>query len=123
MQQNKPTIEEILKYEEFLIEAVLKQSKIEQDPKAKAVLLNLQVLLKSRAIKTFIDYLLIKRFSITAFKKVKEIDEALCELRVLKMNLPYPEHYFMIEQGKKELSQQYTMLALLFGLFGFEWID
>jgi hypothetical protein len=39
------------------------------------------------------------------------------------MNLPYPEHYFMIEQGKKELPQQYTMLALLFGLFGFEWID
>lgn len=123
MQQNKPTIEEILKYEEFLIDAVLKQSKIEQDPKAKTVLLNLQLLLKSRTIKTFIDYLRIKRFSISAFKKVKEIDDALYELRVLKMNLPYPEQYFMIEQGKRERSQQYTLLALLFGLFGFEWID
>lgn len=123
MQQNKPTIEEFLEYEEHLVDAVLKQSKIEQDPKAKTVLLNLQLLLKSRTIKTFIDYLRIKRFSISAFKKVKEIDDALYELRVLKMNLPYPEHYFMIEQGKKELSQQYTMLALLFGLFGFEWID
>lgn len=112
-----------MKYEEFLVDAVLKQSKIEQDPKAKAVLLNLQILLKSRVIKTFIDYLQINQFCISAFKKVQGIDDALDELRVLKMNLPYPEQYFMIEQGKKERFQKYIMLALLMGLFGFEWID
>ena len=117
-----PTIEDILKYEEYLVDAVLRQSKIEQDPKSKAVLLYLQILLKSRAIKTFIDYLQIKQFSLSAFKKVLEIDDALYELRVLKMNLPYPEQYFVLEQSKKERSQKYIMLALLVGPFGFEWI-
>ena len=47
-------------------------------------------------------------------------DDALDELRVMSLNLPYPEEQFAIDQGKTERNKRNIMTVLLFGLFGFE---
>ena len=52
--QKYPTVEDVLKYEDVLIDAVEKQVCAEPNPKSKAILLRLQAILKSRAVKSFI---------------------------------------------------------------------
>ena len=118
-----PNIEELLKYEEDLLAAVDKQIVVESNPRARVLLDCLQITLKSRAIKTFIDSLSARKFSLSSFHKIQEIDDALDELRILNLNLPYPEERFLIEKGKRERAQKYVLLSLLFGLFGIQWVE
>ncbi len=123
VEQRYPTIEDVLKYEEYLLDSVEKQVDAEVNPRTKNTLRNLQVLLKSRCIKSFIDLLSIKKFSLSSFQKIQEIDDALDELRVMSMNLPYPDEQFIIDRGKTERSRRNVLTILLFGLFGFEWVQ
>ena len=122
VEQRYPTIEDVLKYEEYLLDAVEKQVNAAVNPRAKVVLRRLQVLLKSRSVKFFIDLLSIKKFSLSYFQKIQELDDALDELRVMQINLPYPEERFIVDQGKAYRSRRNVMTILLFGLFGFEWV-
>lgn len=119
VEQRYPTL---LRYEEFLFGEVERQLDAELNHGAKMILLRLQVLLKSRSVKSFIDLLSIKKFSLSAFQKIQEIDDALDELRVMRMNLPYPEEQFAISQSKTSRKRRDIMTMLLFGLFGFEWV-
>ena len=121
--QLQPTIDDILRYEETLIDGVEKEFDSNQNPKDKAILLKLQVLLKSRAVKTFVDHLKDRKFSLSSFKKIQEIDDALDELRVMNLQLPYPEYYFVLEQGKANRVHRNTLLALFCALFGYEWVE
>lgn len=119
VEQRYPTL---LRYEEFLFGEVERQLDAELNHGAKMILLRLQVLLKSRSVKSFIDLLSIKKFSLSAFQKIQEIDDALDELRVMRMSLPYPEEQFAISQSKTSRKRRDIMTMLLFGLFGFEWV-
>ena len=123
VEQRYPTIRDVLKYEEYLLDAVEKRVDAEANPDAKRILRRLQVLLKSRSVKSFIDLLSIKKFSLSSFQKIQEIDDALDELRVMSMNLPYPDEQFIIDRGKTERSRRNVLTILLFGLFGFEWVQ
>ena len=123
VEQRYPTIGDVLKYEEYLLDAVEKRVDAEANPDAKRILRRLQVLLKSRSVKSFIDLLSIKKFSLSSFQKIQEIDDALDELRVMSMNLPYPDEQFIIDRGKTERSRRNVLTILLFGLFGFEWVQ
>lgn len=123
MIQNYPTIDDVLKYVEILVDAVEKQLNTFLDPKAKTLLLKLQVLLKTKAVKTFTEQLHERKFSLSSFKKIQEIDDALDELRVMSLQLPYPEECFVIEQRKKQRATNSVMTALLCAIFGFEWVD
>lgn len=105
------------------MDAVEKRVDAEANPGAKIILRHLQVLLKSRSVKSFIDLLSIKKFSLSSFQKIQEIDDALDELRVMSMNLPYPDEQFIINRGKTEHSRRNVLTILLFGLFGFEWVQ
>ena len=55
VEQRYPTIGDVLKYEEYLLDAVEKRVDAEANPGAKIILRRLQVLLKSRSVKSFID--------------------------------------------------------------------
>lgn len=123
VEQRYPTIGDVLKYEEYLLDAVEKRVDAEANPDAKIILRRLQVLLKSRSVQSFIDLLSIKKFSLSSFQKIQEIDDALDELRVMSMNLPYPDEQFIIDRGKTERSRRNVLTILLFGLFGFEWVQ
>ena len=123
VEQRYPTIGDVLKYEEYLLDAVEKRVDAEANPGAKIILRRLQVLLKSRSVQSFIDLLSIKKFSLSSFQKIQEIDDALDELRVMSMNLPYPDEQFIIDRGKTERSRRNVLTILLFGLFGFEWVQ
>ena len=123
MTQRLITLENVLKYEEELIDAVEKLIDSVQNPDENDILLKLQVLLKSSALRTFVEYLNTKKFSLFSMKKIKEIDDALDELRVEGLLLPYPEKRFILEQGKKERVCRITMMAILLALFGFEWVE
>ena len=123
VEQRYPTIGDVLKYEEYLLDAVEKRVDAEANPDAKRILRRLQVLLKSRSVQSFIDLLSIKKFSLSYFQKIQEIDDALDELRVMSMNLPYPDEQFIIDRGKTERSRRNVLTILLFGLFGFEWVQ
>lgn len=120
---NTLTLGDVLKFEEELIEAVEKQIDSDQNPNEKAILLKLQVLLKSSAVRSFVDHLNKRKFSLSSMKKIQEIDDALDELRVMGLYLPYPEKRFILEQGKKERAGRITIMAILLGLFGFEWVE
>lgn len=120
IERRYPTIEDVLQYEEYLLDAVEKRIDAEVNPRAGIILRNLRVLLKCRSVKSFIDLLSQKKFSLSSFQKIQEIDDALDELRVMSLNLPYPEEQFAIDQGKTERNKRNIMTVLLFGLFGFE---
>lgn len=123
MTQRPITLEDVLKYEEELVNAVEELIASDQNPNEKAILLKLQALLKVRAVKTFVDHINIKQFSLSSMKKVQEIDDALDQLRVMNLNLPYPQDYLLLQQGKAERAQRSTLMAILLGLFGFEWVE
>jgi len=123
MIQNTPTLEDILRYEELLIDAVEKHINSDNNPNSKNTLLKLQVLLKSRAVKTFVDQLGEKKFSLKSFRKIQEIDDTLDQLRIMSLNLPYPQEYFLHEQGKDKRARRNTLMAIFLGLMGYEWVD
>lgn len=123
MIQNKPTLEDILEYEELLIDAVEKHINIDNNPNSKDTLLILQGLLKSRAVKTFVDQLGEKKFSLKSFKKIQEIDDILDQLRIMSLNLPYPQEYFFLQQGKDKRARRNTLMAIFLGLMGYEWVE
>lgn len=123
MVPQKPTIDDVLKYEEALIDAVEELIKSNQNSNVRTLILRLQILLKGRAVKTFVNYFNKRQFSLSCFKRIQEIDDALDELRVRNMHLPYPEEFFILEQGKMCRARRNTMITLLCGLFGFEWVE
>ena len=75
MTQRPITLEDVLQYEEELVDAVEKLITSDQNPNEKAILLKLQVLLKGRAVKTFVDHLKMRQFSLSSMKKVQEPKE------------------------------------------------
>lgn len=123
MIQNYPTIDDVLKYEEMLVDAVEKQLNTFLDPKAKTILLKLQVLLKTKAVKTFAEQLRERKFSLSSFKKIQEIDDALDKLKIMSLQLPYPEECFINKQRKMERAINSVMTALLCAILGFEWVE
>lgn len=118
-----PTIDDVLKYVEVLVEAVEKQLAANLDPKTKNALLELQVLLKTDSVKTFVEQLHNRKFSISSFKKIEEIDDALDELRIMSLQLPYPEECFVLNQGKKKRRMKNVTTAIFCAICGFEWVD
>lgn len=124
MELNKsyPTIEDVLKYEEELIEFVENQIDKENNPRTKELLLKLQVLLNSRVVQSFVNLLAVRKFSLSSLQKIKEMDGILDELRIMNLNLPYPDIFFLLEQGKDEREKRSLMMTLIFRLMGFEWV-
>lgn len=78
--QEHPTIEEILKYEEDLIDAVEHKVSDEDNPEKKAMLLKLEVLIKGRNVNAFVQLLQNHIVSKSILKRIQEIDDALDEL-------------------------------------------
>ena len=62
-----------MNYEEELLSIVEKQSSIEHNPRAKELLLKLQVLQKGRAVRSFVDLLVARKFSLLSLRKIQEI--------------------------------------------------
>ena len=124
MELNKsyPTIEDVLKFEEELIGFVENQIEKENNPRSKELLLKLQVLLNSRVVQSFVNLLAVRKFSLSSLQKIKEMDDILDELRIMNLNLPYPDIFFLLEQGKEEREKRSLMMTLIFGLMGFEWV-
>ena len=120
--QNAPTLEDVLRYEEELIDAVGKHINSDNSLNDKDILLKLQVLLKSRSVKTFVDQLGEKKFSVTSFENIQKIDDILDQLRVKSLNLPYPQEYLLLQQGKDNRASRNTLIAILLGLMGYEWV-
>lgn len=118
-----PTIDDVLKYVEVLVDAVEKQLAANLDPKTKNALLKLQVLLKTDSVKTFVEQLHNRKFSISSFKKIEEIDDALDELRIMSLQLPYPEECIVLDQGKKKRRMKNVTTAIFCAICGFEWVD
>lgn len=118
-----PTIDDVLKYVEVLVDAVEKQLAANLDPKTKDILLKLQVLLKTNSVKTFVDQLHNRKFSISSFKKIEEIDDAIDELRIMSLQLPYPEECIVLDQGKKKRRMKNVTTAIFCAICGFEWVD
>jgi hypothetical protein len=118
-----PTIDDVLKYVEVLVDAVEKQLAANLDPKTKDILLKLQVLLKTNSVKTFVEQLHNRKFSISSFKKIEEIDDALDELRIMSLQLPYPEECIVLDQGKKKRRMKNVTTAIFCAICGFEWVD
>lgn len=118
-----PKIDDVLKYVEVLIDAVEKQLAANLDPKTKNALLKLQVLLKTDSVKTFVEQLHNREFSISSFKKIEEIDDALDELRIMNLQLPYLEECIVLDQGKKKRRMKNVTTAIFCAICGFEWVD
>jgi len=118
-----PTIDDVLKYVEVLVDAVEKQLAANLDPKTKDILLKLQVLLKTNSVKTFVEQLHNRKFSISSFKKIEEIDDTLDELRIMSLQLPYPEECFFIQQRKINRRKENVMTAIICAIFGFNLVD
>ena len=118
-----PTIDDVLKYVEVLVDAVEKQLAANLDPKTKDILLKLQVLLKTNSVKTFVEQLHDRKFSISSFKKIEEIDDALDELRIMNLQLPYLEECIVLDQGKKKRKMKNVTTAIFCAICGFEWVD
>lgn len=118
-----PTIDDVLKYVEVLVDAVEKQLAANLDPKTKDILLKLQVLLKTNSVKTFVEQLHNRKFSISSFKKIEEIDDALDELRIMNLQLPYLEECIVLDQGKKKRRMKNVTTAIFCAICGFEWVD
>lgn len=115
------TIADFYKYIEFLTNSVENLLIHESNPAAKSVLNKLKLLLKSGAINDLIDGLSCRKVRISACNKVGEIGDALDELYIMRLTLPYPAEQFAIEQKKKENAQRTTLFILILGLFGFGW--
>ncbi|MBQ3751818.1 MAG: hypothetical protein II865_11025 [Bacteroidales bacterium] len=118
-----PTIDDVLKYVEVLVDAVEKQLAANLDPKTKDILLKLQVLLKTNSVKTFVEQLHNRKFSISSFKKIEEIDDALDELRIMSLQLPYPEECFVLDQEKKKRRMKNVTTAIFCAICGFNLVD
>lgn len=118
-----PTIDDVLKYVEVLVDAVEKQLAANLDPKARTILLKLQVLLKADSVKTFVEQLHNRNFSASSFKKIQEIDDALDELRIMSLQLPYPEECFVLNQRKIKRRIENVTTAIICAICGFEWVD
>lgn len=73
MTQNTPTLDDVLRYEEELIDAVEKHINSDNSLNDKDILLKLQVLLKNRSVKTFVDQLGEKKFSVTSFENIQKL--------------------------------------------------
>ena len=124
VQMNKDaiTVEDVLKYVEYLSDCVEKQLNEKQDVNTQRILLQLKTLLAANHVKKVIDGLGKHQVNITAFHKIEEIDNLLDEMYLKDMNLPYPNEYFLKESRKQERARRISLLILILGLFGFEWV-
>ena len=118
-----PTLEEFFKYIENLVDCVERQLLEISNNDTRCTLLRLKALLKANHIKDLIDGLSSQRVNITAFHKIREMDDLLDELYLKDLKLPYPNEYLLRESRKKVREQQITILILIFGLMGFELVS
>ena len=115
-------IEDIFNYVEFLTESVEKQITEGNSDSDKKSLICLKELLKGNHVRKLVDGLKKHKVIITEYHKIAEIDDLLDELYLHHLNLPYPTEYFLKEQRKKDRAHRMTLMILLLGLFGFEWV-
>ena len=114
-----PTLEDFLRYIDNLAASVESLLGTELRPDIKAILLRLKTLLKSKAINKLLDDYISKRtIHIPTLNKVKEIGDALDELHIKKLHLPYPDEQFVIKQKEQENAQRATLFIHISGLCG-----
>ena len=82
----------------------------------------LKVLLNSDSIPKFVDKLSQNKVSISESRTITEIDNILDEFHIKGFNLPEPEALRITEQRKADREQRVTLLILILGLCGFEWV-
>lgn len=122
MNKDVITVDDVLKYVEYLSDCVEKQCDGEHDANTQSILLRLKKLLAANHVKKVIDGLGKHQVNITAFHKIEEIDNLLDELYLKDLHLPYPDEYFLKENRKQERTCRISLLMILLGLFGFEWV-
>lgn len=120
--KNTITIEEFFKYVEALAVEVERQLFCEEDAHKRQMLLRLKSLLAANHCKDVVEGLNRRQVNISAIHKIEEIDDTLDELHISELDLPYPDKYFMKEGKKRMRNQQVTMMILLLGLMGYEWV-
>ena len=94
----------------------------EGDAHKRQLLLWLKSLLVANHFKEVIEGLNKRQVNIPAIHKIEEIDDLLDELHMTDMDLPYPDKFFLKESRKRVRSQQITMMILLLGVMGYEWV-
>ncbi|MBP5487381.1 MAG: hypothetical protein J6Y06_07140 [Bacteroidales bacterium] len=118
----KITIEGLLKYVESLAKQVEEMLQFSTSAKERELLTRLNFLLKAGYVAKVIDGLTNHKVIIPAIKKIEEMDNILDELYLRELHLSTPEEYFYKELRKKDRAQHMTLLILLWGLFGFEYV-
>lgn len=116
------TIDDIFKYVEVLTECVEKQITESSSDSDKKSLIYLKELLKENHVRKLVDGLKQHKVIISEYHKIAEIDDLLDELYLHHLKLPYPTEYFLKEQRKKDRAHRMTLMILLLGLCGFEWV-
>ena len=119
---NDITIDDFFKYVQFLSDAVENRLSESRNFEEVEKLKQLKALLKTDEIRKVVDGLSKRQVIIPAFRKIEEIDNLLDDLYLKDLRLPSPNEYFIKEERKKERSKHMTMMILLLGLFGFEWV-
>ena len=124
MQANNSTItiDDLFRYVDYLSECVEYQLSKRQDRETESILFRLKLLLGEGHICKFVDGLTKRKVNIPAYHKIVEIDDSLDELYLKQLALPYPQEVFAKDQRKSERTQRMTMMILVLGLCGFEWV-
>ena len=116
------TYNEIVAYLKLLKEAVdVGLSKAPQ-AKSRQHLLRLKMLLGMDSVNRFYNDFVRKRFNISACREIEEMDNIIGELRVMQFNLPEMEAREIVSNVRSENEKRTTLLSLMLGLFGFEWV-
>lgn len=116
------TVEDVFRYLEFIESKVEEQLSVRQDKQTEELLIRLKTLLKENHVRIFIDGLSKHKVVIPACHKIEEIDNSLDELTFRRVGFLSPEEFLVKEERKKNRAHQMTLMILLLGLFGFEWV-
>lgn len=116
------TVDDFFRYVDYLSECVEELLSKQQDRNTEIVLVRLKQLLKGNHVRQFVDGLTKRQVNIPAYHKIVEIDDSLDELYLRQLALPYPQEVFAKDQRKRERTQRMTVMVLLLGLCGFEWV-
>ena len=117
------SLNNVKKYLETLRDSVELLLSSGPNPNDLDLLLRLKVMLKSDAVPVFMDNLTCRKLNLPALRKIQEIDDALDELYIRGCKLAYPDESLLIKTRKNERTQRITVLILLLGLLGFEWVS
>lgn len=124
IQTNKTalTIDGLFRYVDYLTGCVEEQHSKQQDGDTGVILACLKKLLKGNHVHKFVDGLAKRQVNIPAYHKIVEIDDSLDELYLKQLALPYPQKVFALDQRKRIRAQRMTLMIILLGLYGFEWV-